>query len=251
MLLVIDIGNSHIVFGVFHDNQLIQQFRMETRHKASSDEYAGFILQMLSNKDIKQLVVASVVPGLNGTFERIANDYFLGKCVWIKHEMIHMSLKVDQPIQVGIDRIINAYAAFQKHRQALLVVDMGTATKFDVVNSQGEFLGGVISPGLEMMRDAFFDRISHVARVPLLLPRQVIGKNTEEALQSGLVLGYVVLVDALVQRIKQELGTNVKVLATGGVSSLIKPYSSVIEELDLDLILTGIHLIYREWEKRD
>ena len=249
MLLVIDIGNSHIVFGVFHENKLIQKFRTQARHQASSDEYACFILQMLASKNVKQVVIASVVPSLNQTFERLCCDYFEGQFVWIKHDMIRMDLKVDQPAQVGIDRIINAYAAFQKNRQALVVVDMGTATKFDVVNSQGEFLGGVISSGLEMMCGAFFDRITHVPRVPLLVPKQVIGKNTQEALQSGLVLGYVVLVDSLVQQIKQELGINVKVLATGGVSSLIKPHSSTIEELDLDLTLTGIYLIYREWER--
>lgn len=251
MLLAIDVGNTNAVLGVFKARALATQFRLETNAKKTYDEYGILVMQLLAHaglrkEDITAIVVSSVVPPLQFNLEKMAERYFALKPLFIGPGVkTGMPILYDNPREVGADRIVNAVAAFEKHKQALVVVDFGTATTFDAVSEKGEYLGGVICPGIHISMDALFLNASKLPRVEFARPPHVIGKNTVHSMQSGFVFGYVSMVDGICERMRAEMGAPLaKVVATGGLASLLGRESKLISEVDETLTLEGLRMIH-------
>ena len=250
MLLVIDVGNSNTVLGVYEGEKLLHHWRVWTDRQKTSDEY-GVLLRNLydasrfSPKDIKAIIVASVVPPLTPILIDLCDRYF-GMTPMVVGPGIKtgISIKMDNPKEVGADRIVNAVAAYAKHKKASIVVDFGTATTFDYVSSKGDYMGGVIAPGVNISAEALFRQASKLPRIEIAKPATVIGKNTVAAMQSGLFFGYVALVDGIIERIRKELRIHPFVVATGGLSPEIAAESSEIHEIDENLTLEGLRIIY-------
>jgi type III pantothenate kinase len=250
MLLVIDIGNTNTSLGVFDGETLVTHWRLTTARARTVDELGVlarnlFALAELDFKAIDAIAVASVVPPLNFTLKRMAEVYFNLTPLFIDHN-INTGLPIlYQPASdVGADRIVDAVAAIQKYGAPCIVVDFGTATTFDAINSKGEYLGGVIAPGITISADALFERAAKLPRVEIKRPKRIIGSATVEAMQSGLYHGYVGLVDGILRKMIEELGGTAKVIATGGLASLIATGSEFIEEVDETLTLEGLRLVY-------
>lgn len=250
MLLVIDIGNTNTSLGVFDGATLAADWRLTTVRARTVDEWGVlarnlFELAELDFKVIDAIAVASVVPPLNFTLKRMAEAYFDLTPLFIDHTTDTGLRILYQPASdVGADRIVDAVAAIQKYGAPCIVVDFGTATTFDAINAQGEYLGGVISPGITISADALFERAAKLPRVEIKRPQKTIGSATVEAMQSGLYHGYVGLVDGILRKMIDELGGTVHVIATGGLASLIATGSEFIEEVDETLTLEGLRLIY-------
>lgn len=250
MLLVIDVGNSNTVLGVYEGEKLLHHWRVYTDRQKTSDEY-GILLRNLydashfSSRDIKAIVIASVVPPLTPTIVELCGRYF-GVTPMVVGPGIKtgISIKMDNPKEVGADRIVNAVAAYAKHRKASIVVDFGTATTFDYVSSKGDYMGGVIAPGVNISAEALFRQASKLPRIEVAKPPTVIGKNTVTAMQSGLFYGYVALVDGILDRICKEVRISPFVIATGGLAREIAAESSKIHEIDENLTLEGLRIIY-------
>ena len=250
MLLAIDAGNSNLTVGVFDDDMLMVQWRLQTNIHRTSDEYGSvvrhlFELSPIDPKDVKAILIASVVPVLNPTLARMAEVYFNLTPSFIDHTT-RTGLKIvyDQPSDLGADRIVDAVAAVEKYGAPCIVVDFGTATTFNVVNSAGEFVGGAISPGLMTCAEALFSRAAKLPRVEFTRPAKIIGSSTVAAMQSGLYHGYAGLVDALIMRMIDELGEAPRVIATGGLAHVIAPASPSIQVVDDTLTLEGLRLVY-------
>lgn len=252
MLVALDIGNSNIVVGVYSGATLLHHIRLSTRQHASVDEYGELFSAVLERRGIEPLmiqsvVIASVVPQLDSVFREVCHLYLRQMPRFVGQDLrVPMVFKVDHPQEVGADRAVNAYAAWCRYRGASIVVDLGTATTFDVVDSSGAFIGGAIAPGLAISRDALFHAAAKLPNVELVLPQYAIGKNTKDNIQSGLVLGYVGLIDTLVSRMIKELGTKVHVVATGGLARLFQGVCESIDEVDPNLTLEGLRLIYEK-----
>ncbi len=271
MLLAIDVGNTNVTVGLFEGATLAHQFRIESARGRTADEYAVIVSQLLSLHGvdparIDAAVLASVVPTLTDTIvELVKRTFRLNPLVIGPGTKTGVAILIDNPREVGADRIVNAVAAHErvsatsgetresKEGQAadaapgslgVIVVDFGTATTFDVVSPKGEYVGGVICPGVQISADALFTRAAKLPRVEVTRPPRAIGKNTQHAMQSGLFYGYVALVDGMVTRLRGELSHPVKVLATGGLAKLIAPASTTIEEVDDDLTLVGLRLLH-------
>ena len=251
MLLVIDVGNSNIVLGIYDGERLLKDWRVSTDKSKTADEYGILVHQLftlagISFSDIQDIVISSVVPPLTGVLERLAVEYF-GFRPYVVGPGIKtgMPIHYDNPKEVGADRIVNAVAGFEKHRTALIIVDFGTATTFDYVNGKGEYCGGVIAPGLVISMEALFQKASKLPRVEILKPPSIIAKNTVNSMQAGIFYGYVGLVDEIVGRIKAESRDDPRVLATGGLAGLIAPESKTIEEVDEYLTLEGLRILYQ------
>ncbi|MBE0569096.1 MAG: type III pantothenate kinase [Deltaproteobacteria bacterium] len=250
MLLVIDVGNSNTVLGVYEGETLLHHWRVWTDRQKTSDEY-GILLRNLydashfSSRDIKAIIIASVVPPLTPTIVELCDRYF-GVTPMVVGPGIKtgISIKMDNPKEVGADRIVNAVAAFAKHRKASIVVDFGTATTFDHVSSKGDYMGGVIAPGVNISAEALFRQASKLPRIEIVKPPTVLGKNTVAAMQSGLFYGYVALVDGIIARIRKELRLSPFVIATGGLAREIAAESAEIHEIDENLTLEGLRIIY-------
>ena len=250
MLLVIDVGNSNTVIGVYEGEKLLHHWRVWTDREKTSDEY-GILLRNLyeasrfSPEDIKAIIVASVVPPLTPTIVELCERYF-GMTPMVVGPGIKtgISIKMDNPREVGADRIVNAVAAFAKHRKASIVVDFGTATTFDYVSAKGDYMGGVIAPGVNISAEALFRQASKLPRIEIARPPAVIGKNTVSAMQSGIYYGYLALVDGILARIRRELKITPFVVATGGLAREIAAESAEIHEIDENLTLEGLRIIY-------
>lgn len=250
MLLAVDVGNTHIVLGLYDGRQLVHDFRIETSKGRTTDEYHVLLHSLLEiagvkQRDVTASILASVVPSLNDTFVEAVDRAF-------DHEMLivgpgiktGMPILYENPREVGADRIVNAVAAYERVHGPCVVVDFGTATTFDCISAKGEYLGGSIAPGMEISANALFSRAAKLPRAGIAKPPRAIGRNTIHSMQSGIVFGYVGLVDGLVTRIRQELGGRCAVVATGGLAHLIEPESETIEEVDEYLTLEGLRILY-------
>ncbi len=250
MLLVIDVGNSNIVLGVYDGPGLVRSWRLSTDKSRTSDEY-GVLLHSLFDQAgldfsaVRASIISSVVPPLTGIMEAISHDFFkLTPYIIGPGIKTGMPIHYDNPREVGADRIVNAVAGFEKHKCPLVIVDFGTATTFDYVNSKGEYCGGAIAPGLAISIEALFQRASKLPRIDIAKPPHVIAKNTVNSMQSGIYFGYVGLVDGIVERIGAESHEEFRVIATGGLASLIAPDSKTIDEVDENLTLDGLRILY-------
>ena len=250
MLLAVDVGNTNITIGVFEGEQLRATWRMATSVSQMSDEYAALMLTLLRNQgldtsDIKEIAFCGVVPPLQGIFEGLFQRYFHTSPLVVGPGIkTGVRIRMDNPREVGTDRIVNAAAAHHLYSGSVIVVDIGTATTFDVISKDGDYLGGAIATGIGTAAEALFTRAAALPRVELVRPRHAIGTSTIAAMQSGIIFGYVGLIEGLVARIQQELGEKATVVATGGYAELIAGETTVIDTINLDLTLIGLRLIY-------
>lgn len=250
MLLAIDIGNTNITLGVFDGNNLKATWRLATGIHRLTDEYGMLLLsllehQQLSVSEISGVVLCCVVPPLVPVFEEVCQKYLGGSVLVVEAGVkTGMRISVDNPREVGPDRVVNAVAVHHIYRGPAIVIDLGTATTFDVVSKEGDYLGGAIAPGVGIASEALFNRAAMLPRVELARPKQVIGKNTNSAMQSGIIFGYAGLIEGMINRIQRELEHKAKVIATGGYAELLAPEIPAIEIIDPDLTLIGLRLIY-------
>lgn len=250
MMLVFDIGNTNTVLGVFHQDQLVAHWRISTDRERTADEY-GMLLNNLFNYvgldmgKIQAVVMSSVVPPLMHILEEMSQRYLkLSPLVVGPGIKTGLPIKMDDPREVGADRIVNAVAAYHMYGGPVIIVDFGTATTFCAVNQRGEYIGGAIAPGIGISTEALFARAAKLPRVEMKRPPSVLGKNTVHGMQSGIVFGYAGLVDALVERIMKEIG-RCQVVATGGMADLIARESRTITKVEPLLTLYGLKLIYQ------
>jgi type III pantothenate kinase len=250
MLLAIDVGNTQTVAGVFQGTELLHRWRTSTVRTATLDELAAEHDGMLrlrgsSLADVGDMIVSSVVPALTAGYRDLAQRYLDAPALVVGPGVrTGMPIAIDNPHEVGADRIVNSVAAFRRFGGPCIVVDFGTATNFDCVSEAGEYLGGAIAPGIEVSVEALTSRAARLLKVELVEPDAAIGKSTVSALQSGILYGTVAMVDGLVARLKSELGQGAVVVATGGLSELIVPLSDQIDEHDPTLTLDGLRLIH-------
>jgi type III pantothenate kinase len=248
MLLAIDVGNTQTVFGLFEGATLGEQFRVGTDPTHTGDQLAVVLRAFLDLRALDGIALCSSVPSLVREYQAFADR-------WAGAELLVLGpgvstgvpIRYDDPREVGPDRIANTVAARERHGAPAIVVDFGTSTNFDIVNAAGEFAGGVLAPGIEISMDALFSRAARLPRVPFVAPEHVISQTTVAALQSGLVYGFAGQVDAIVGRIKEELGVDgVPVVATGGLAELIAPHTQTITAVDQELTLQGLRIV---WER--
>ena len=250
MLLAIDIGNTGITLGVFEGEELRATWHIATGIHRMADEYAALLLNLLHQQgldtpDIEAVALCSVVPPLISTFDELFQRHFhISPLVVGAGVKTGVRIRMDNPREVGADRIVNAAAAHHLYGGPVIVVDLGTATTFDTVSREGDYLGGAIAPGIVTGAEALFTQAAMLPRVELTRPEHAIGTNTIAAMQSGVIFGYVGLIEGIVARIQQELGEKAKVVATGGVAELIAKETKVIEVVNLNLTLIGLRLIY-------
>jgi len=252
MLFVVDIGNTQTVLGVFQGEHLVRDWRIGTDKSKTADEYGMLIQNLFSAVDLllhefKAVAISSVVPSLTQTFEEFCWKYLHLKPLMIGPGVkTGMPILMDNPKELGADRIVNAVAAYQRLRKACIVVDFGTATTFDCITARGEYIGGVIVPGIGISLEALFQNASKLPRVEIVRPKNVIGKNTVHSMQSGILFGYVSMVDGMVARIREEMGEpEAVVIATGGLAERIAPESRTIVEADRFLTLKGLQILYQ------
>lgn len=250
MLLAIDIGNTNIAIGVFEGERLRATWRLATDVHKLADEYAALLLDLLPLEglafaDIDHAIISSVVPPLVTTFEESCRRYFEVSPIVVGSGIkTGVRISTDNPREVGADRVANAAAAHRLYGGPLIVIDFGTAITMDVVSEKGDYLGGAIAPGIGIAAEVLFERTAKLPRVELTRPQKAIGKNTVSAMQSGIIFGYVGLIESLVARIKKELGGEARVIATGGFAEAITGETKVIDALEPDLTLVGLRLIH-------
>ena len=250
MLLAIDVGNSDTTLGVFEDEELRATWHMATDIHRMVDEYAALLFNLLHHEgldpsDIKDIALCSVVPPLVTIFEELSQRYFhLAPLVVGTGVRTGVRIRMDNPREVGADRIVNAAAAHHLYGGPVIITDLGTATTFDTVSKEGDYLGGAIAPGIVTAAESLFTRAAMLPRVELVHPERAIGTNTIAAMQSGIVFGYVALIEGMVTRMQQELGEKAKVVATGGYAELLAKETSVIDVVNPNLTLIGLRLIY-------
>lgn len=250
MLLAIDIGNSDTKLGVFEGKELRATWHMATNIHRTADEYAALLFNLLrpenlDRSDIKDIVMCSVVPPLVTTFEELSQRYFHSSPLVVGAGVkTGVRIRMDNPREVGTDRIVNAAAAHHLYGGPVIIIDLGTATTFDTVSKEGDYIGGAIAPGIVTAAEALFTRAAMLPRVELSRPKRAIGTNTIAAMQSGIVFGYVALIEGMVARIQKELGERAKVVATGGFAEPLVKETSVIDEVNPNLTLVGLRLIY-------
>jgi type III pantothenate kinase len=256
MLLTLDVGNTNTVLGLYRlaSDELITHWRISTLRTQTADEYGVLFLNLFSMRKVEasgvsSIIISSVVPPLESTLRQVCERYFNLKPMFVEPGIkTGMPILVDNPAELGADRLVNGVAAFARYGGPCIVVDFGTATTFDVISAKGEYLGGIIAPGLAISAEALFARAARLSRVDVKKPAKVIGTNTVAHLQSGLYYGYIGLVDGILERMLQEMKTpespTPKIIATGGLARLVADDSRFIETIDDMLTLDGLRLIY-------
>lgn len=253
MLLALEVGNTNTVLGLFEGEVLVADWRMETHHQRMSDEWAALLITLMGHRgyklpDIDAAILSSVVPPVTTALRRMAEEYLhVGLLIVEPGIKTGVKVNIDNPREAGADRIVNTLAAHVRYGGPAIVVDFGTATTFDVVSPDGEYLGGAIAPGINVAAEALFRYTAQLRRIELVAPRSSIGKNTVHAMQSGVVWGYISLVEGMVGRIKRdmgEMGAGAKVIATGGLARLIAEHTDCVDIVDVNLTLDGLRLIY-------
>lgn len=252
MLLAVDVGNTQTVFGAFDGPELRERWRVATEAERTADEIGALVDRLLELRDldfeqIDGVCLSTTVPALGREYEIFAERYARAPLLVVgPGTKTGIPVLFDDPREVGPDRIVNAVGARERYGAPCIVVDFGTATTFDAVSAAGEYVGGVIAPGIEISMDALFARAARLVKVDAVEPPSVIGKTTVAGLQSGLVYGFAGQVDGIVTRMRAELGADARAIATGGLASLIAPHSATIELVDPDLTLEGLRLV---WER--
>jgi type III pantothenate kinase len=251
MLLAIDAGNTNTVFAVSHQGKLRGQWRMATDARRTADEYGVWLLQLMAREKIdpeqvKAAIMSCVVPQATFALRMLARNYFHTELLIVGEPAVELgiTMKMERPQEVGADRLVNAVAAWHKHKQPLIIVDFGTATTFDVVDFEGSYIGGVIAPGVNLSLEALHRAAAKLPNVAVERPARVIGKETVSAMQSGIYFGYVGLIEGIVARIREEYGSPMRVIATGGLAPLFARATPVINALEPDLIIEGLRLIH-------
>jgi len=250
MLLAVDVGNTQTHFGTFRGTELVEHWRFSTVRESTADELGAALANLLMLRglgfaELDASIVSTTVPELGPEWSQVASRY-------LGHEMLvvapgvrsSMPIRIDNPREVGADRLVNAVAARDRFGGPCVVVDFGTAINYDVVSAAGEYVGGIIAPGVEVSMEALTDRAAQLVRVDLEEPRSLIGKSTADAVRSGIVYGFAAQVDGVVERIQRELGDEADVIATGGLAESIVPYCERVDEVDDLLTLTGLRLLY-------
>jgi type III pantothenate kinase len=250
MLLAIDVGNTNITLGLWDGREWRRQWRLRTVHEETVDEYGVLLKTLLrecnSSEDVDGAILSSVVPPLTGTFVSVCREY-LGQDALLVNSETTTGIRIltDNPAEVGTDRIVNASAAYHLYAGPCIIIDMGTATTFDAVSATGDLIGVAIAPGLELASEALSSRAAQLGQVALVAPPQAIGRNTIHAMQSGLIFGYVSLIEGMVRRFMSEMGdSGIQVIGTGGLITAITPHTTVIEHVEPWLTLTGLQIIY-------
>lgn len=256
MLLVIDIGNTNIVMGVFEGQTLLRDWRLRTERNTTEDEFNIIISSLFAQSNIRpdqidRTIISSVVPPMVTIFDSFCRKYLGDPPFWVNpSSYTGMPNRYRNPADVGADRIVNAVAAFAKYNCSLVVIDFGTATTFDSISSKGEYLGGAISPGIMIAAEALFMKASKLPRVEIFMPPdKVIGQDTAASIQSGVIYGYAGLVDGMIARIKSEMRSAPKVVATGGLAELMKDVSKSIDAVEPLLTLDGLRIIAAEMDE--
>jgi len=251
MLLVIDVGNTNTVIGVYKNDVLKQDWRIRTVRENTADEFNILARALFTDKGIKlsaitKIVISSVVPSSVRILNAFCERYLNLSPLWIDAASVKklMPILYSNPNEVGADRIVNAVAAYEKHKKAMVIIDFGTATTFDAITDAGEYLGGAICPGVMISSEALFQRASRLPRVEIFkAPKRVIGDDTIESIKSGIIYGNAAMVDGMIQRMAKEMGTDPMVIATGGLAPLIAEVSDTIESVDQSLTLEGLRII--------
>lgn len=250
LVVLVDVGNTNTVFGIYQGDELIESFRLSTDKERTADEYGSLLLPLFARRGVDPtsadaVVISSVVPPLHHTLDHLARRYFGKKPLFIEPGVrTGMPIRYDNPTEVGADRVVNAVAARERYGAPVIVVDFGTATTFDLVNAAGEYVGGIIAPGIMISAEALFAHASRLYRVDVRKPAELIGKNTAGAMQAGIYYGYVGLVDGILERLLAEMPDVTTIVATGGQADLIASGSKYIREVDPMLTLVGLKLIY-------
>lgn len=250
MLLAIDIGNTNIVLGLYRDKKLITHWRLATQAERTADEYGVIISQLIDyagfrREQISAIAVSCVVPPMLATAQELAERFFrIDPLIVGPGIKTGMPILYENPKDVGADRIVNGIAAYEKYRDACIIVDFGTATTIDFISAKGEYVGGAIAPGLAISLEALVQRASKLPRIEVVKPKDVIGRNTIHSIQAGVFYGYVGLVDGIVKRIQKQQGRRAKVVATGGLAPLVSSECSTIDEIDEFLTLEGLRIIH-------
>jgi type III pantothenate kinase len=250
MLLCIDLGNTNITLGLYEDDDLHYHWRLNTDHHKMPDEYGMLLLSLLAHaghrpQEVTGICLCSVVPPLTGTLEQMCDLYFQRKPLTVDVGVkTGVKIRYDNPREVGADRVVDAAAVYRLYGGPACIVDFGTATTFDAISREGDYLGGAIAPGIGIAAEALFSRAARLTRVDLVRPPRAIGTNTVHSLQSGLLFGYVGLVEGMVARFRAELGDGMRVVGTGGLAELIARDTDVIEVVDPWLTLKGLRIVW-------
>ena len=251
MLLAIDIGNSNTVFGVFDHGKLIRSWRLSSEKDRTVDEYGVllsnlFALEKLEASRVIGVIVASVVPPLDWKIAEMIRSYFSLDAIFVTPENAGIPIRYDDPVEVGADRLMDAVAVIEYYRVPAVVVDLGTATTFNAITSAGEYMGGLIAPGIELSASTLVERAAKLPRIDISKPNKLIGQSTAASMQSGFFWGYISMMDGIIERMKKELGEDTFVIGTGGMANVIQSESRYVSEVDQNLTLNGLFLVAKK-----